>query len=658
MTTTINIPYLTQFAKSIRSLSIDAINAANSGHPGLPLGCAEIGAYLYGHAMNHNPKNPSWFNRDRFILSAGHGSMLLYSCLYLTGYDISLEDIKQFRQLNTPTAGHPEYQEVPGIEATTGPLGQGLAMAAGMALAHKRASEQYDKANTGFADATFYVLAGDGCLMEGISSEVSSLAGHLQLNNLIVMYDSNDICLDGPITDCFTEDVAKRYEAYGWNTYTINGHSFAEIDAAVTQAKASQKPSLIIAKTTIGYGSPNRSGNSESHGKPLGNDESELTKAALDIPLDQLFWVDDTVAAEKSNLMTRLMGLEDTWNQTHSDLQVPKNTPIDLSSFIEEISIKPDLATRASSSAVIQSISTKVPHIIGGSADLSCSDSTYIKQSDHISAQHYTPQNIKYGVREFAMAAMANGIALHGVYYPFMGTFLTFSDYMKNAIRLGALMNLKVIYQLTHDSIFLGEDGPTHQPVEHLASLRSIPNLTVIRPADTTEVKAAWSFALNHTGPVALILTRQGVPDLKYTQIDAVKKGGYVLQREEQKEEGLHHFTLLATGSEVSLALDVATELNQQGKSVRVVSLPSCELFDQQGRHYQDEIIGTPQKIVVIEAQSSFGWHKYIGRDGIAITVDTFGKSAPAKDLKQDYGFTVTQIVERLCTVYTSTLVG
>ena len=643
-TTMMNTPYLTQFAKSIRSLSIDAVNTANSGHPGLPLGCAEIGAYLYGHAMRHNPKNPDWFNRDRFILSAGHGSMLLYACLYLTGYEISLSHIKQFRQFNAPTAGHPEYLEIPGIETTTGPLGQGLATAVGMALAHKKVAQH----ETALSDATFYVLAGDGCMMEGISSEASSLAGHLQLDNLVIIYDSNDICLDGPITECFTEDVAKRYKAYGWHTQTIDGHSLTEIDAAVTQAKAANQPSLIIAKTTIGYGSPNRAGSSESHGKPLGEEEARQTKAALGIPADSLFWVAPEVLAEQPTIITRFKDDQHQWDH------IPNNKPVNLSSFIMDLQIKEGLATRASSSAVIQSISTKLTNILGGSADLSCSDSTYIKASSSLSAGDLSPQNIKYGVREFAMAAIANGIAIHGVYYPFIGTFFTFSDYMKNAIRLGALMNLKVIYQFTHDSIFLGEDGPTHQPVEQLASLRSIPNLTVIRPADTTEVKAAWSFALNHNGPVALILTRQGVPDLEHTQLAGVNKGGYILQN----ESGHHCFTILATGSEVSLALDVAVQLNQEGKGTRVISLPSWEIFDGKGRDYQDKIIGTPQKMVAIEAQSSFGWHKYIGREGITITVDRFGKSAPAKDLKERYGFTVTQIVEKLCAVYTSTLVG
>ncbi len=648
-----NTQYLEQFAKSIRSLSIDAINAANSGHPGLPLGCAEIGAYLYGYAMRHNPKNPNWFNRDRFILSAGHGSMLLYSCLYLSGYDISLSDLQNFRQLGYPTAGHPECGELPGVETTTGPLGQGLAMGVGMALAHQRVSQQYDVNRSGFSDSFVYVLAGDGCLMEGISSEASSFAGHLSLENLIVIYDSNDICLDGPTTECFTEDVAMRYKAYGWDTQTIDGHSFTEIDFAVSQAKKTNTPSLIIAKTTIGYGSPNRAGSSESHGKPLGDEEANLTKIKLGIPLDQPFWVAPEIDLEKPNRLAELESLENKWNASHR-IDLPQNEPIDLTDFIAGVTIKPGLATRASSNSVIQSISQKLTHIVGGSADLSCSDSTYIKSSSLMSAETFIPQNIKYGVREFAMAAIGNGIAIHGVYLPFIGTFLTFSDYMKNAIRLGALMNLNVIYQFTHDSIFLGEDGPTHQPVEQLASLRSIPNLTVIRPADTTEVKAAWAIALQQHGPVALILTRQGVPDLEGTQLDEVNKGGYIVYDEADN----HHFTLLATGSEVSLAIEVAVQLNQAGKGTRVVSLPSWELFDEQGRDYQDHILGNPHHMVALEAQSSFGWHRYIGKDGITITVDTFGKSAPASDLKTDYGFTVPQIVEKLTTVYTSTMVG
>jgi len=640
-------------ANTIRSLSIDAIDEANSGHPGLPLGCAEIAASLFGEHLRYNPKDPNWLGRDKFVLSAGHGSMLLYASLHLAGYDLSLNQIKNFRQLHSPTAGHPEYGEAPGIETTTGPLGQGIATATGLALANKLAAEQYDMAH--LLTGSIIVLAGDGCMMEGISSESSSFAGHLNLDNLIVIYDSNDICLDGPISECFSENVEQRYLSYGWDVQTIDGHNKDDLDNAIHYAKSSPKPSLIIAKTTIGYGSPTFAGTSDVHGKALGTEESKKTKESLGISQER-FHVSDSVKTEMKNVIKHNIDTYDQWMQDfnlwkqkhpnfYKKITDKEVITTEIQAMIEKLEIKPNIATRASSQAVIQELSKEITQIIGGSADLSCSDSTYIKHSGHVTQSSFNERNIKYGVREFSMGAIATGLSLSGFFKPFCGTFLTFSDYMKNAIRLAALMKQNVIYQFTHDSILLGEDGPTHQPVEHLASLRSIPGLTVIRPADSTEVKGAWLKALEINGPVALILSRQGVPDLESTSIDGLSRGGYILH---EASKSSIDYCILSTGSEVSLALDTASTLEAQGKSVRVVSIPSFELFKKQGQDYIDTILGDASQYVSIEAQSSFGWHQFVGRDGITISVDEFGLSAPAKDLAEEYGFTVEKIINRL----------
>jgi transketolase len=476
------------------------------------------------------------------------------------------------------------------------------------------------------------------------------------LDNLIVIYDSNDICLDGDLSECFSENVATRYEAYGWNVQTIDGHNFDDIERSVDRAKAAGSPSLIIAKTTIGYGSPSFAGTSEVHGKALGAEENKRTKENLDISLES-FYVSEEIKENFKDKESLNIKVYDewtkeykNWEKKHPKLAKQLNSDIIDTSIIDtllkELTIKPGLATRASSNAVIQKVTESLPKIIGGSADLSCSDSTGIKHSSFVSKTSYNQRNIKYGVREFAMGAIASGLALSGFFKPFCGTFLTFSDYMKNAIRLAALMNINVIYQFTHDSILLGEDGPTHQPVEHLASLRSIPNVTVLRPADTTEVKAAWSIALQAENPVALILTRQGVPDLDNSNFDSVKKGAYILK---EATSSKIDYCFIATGSEVSLALTVAEELESDGKSVQVVSMPSFELFDAQKKEYQDSILPPAIKqFISIEAQSSFGWHKYVGRDGLCISVDSFGLSAPAKDLKEIYGFTKEAILEKI----------
>ncbi|MBG90958.1 MAG: transketolase [Actinobacteria bacterium] len=662
----LNKTELNEIAKAIRGLSIDAIEAAGCGHPGLPLGCAEIGAYLYAKYLNYNPKQTDWSNRDRFILSAGHGSMLLYSCLYLAGYDVSLDDIKQFRQLNAPTAGHPEYGELPGVETTTGPLGQGLANGVGMALGNRMVQSQLNLKE--LMNGRVVVLTGDGCMMEGVTGEASSLAGHLGLGNLTVIYDSNDICLDGPTEECFTEDVAQRYESYGWDVQQIDGHNFNEIQAALAHADTqNKKPSLIIAKTTIGFGAPSVAGTSEVHGKALGESEAEKTKEALGIPVTPLFHVSNDVKSYFETHQQQLKAKYDSWETQFKQWQEQnpelakkwsqynlQTLPNNFEEHLSNVEIKDNIATRQASSAVLQYLYESIPNLVGGSADLSCSDNTMMKKDGIVSADNYSERNIKYGVREFAMAAIANGLVLQGQLRTYIGTFFTFSDYMKNAIRLAAIMRVPVIYQFTHDSVLLGEDGPTHQPVEHLASLRATPGITVIRPADGNETKGAWSVALRSKEPVAIVLSRQKCPKVVGTQQGEIKNGAYIIKDSENTELD---FCLLATGSELSLAIEVADQLSQKGiTSVRVVSVPSFELFNEQTREYRNKILGNARQYCSIEAQSSFGWHQYIGRDGITISMDRFGASAPESDLREKFGFTANAITKKLLTVHEVTL--
>jgi transketolase len=656
----INFNILKKTSNSIRGLSIDAINKANSGHPGLPLGCADLISVLFGYHLNYFSKKPNWLNRDKFILSAGHGSMLQYSILHLAQYDISLDDIKNFRQLNYFTAGHPEKEIKKGVETTTGPLGQGLAQAVGLAIAEKKSKSDLNTKEHTLIDHSIYCLVGDGCLMEGISSEACSLAGHLNCDNLIVIYDKNNICLDGPTDECFTEDVELRFKSYNWEVISINGHDYNEINNALIKAKQATKPVLIIAKTTIGYGSPNRSGSSEAHGKALGEEEGNLTKEKLGIPLSPKFFVDPEVTTFFSNKTKESETNYSQWTTTlknwstsypekaqllnelqTSHLSKPNKTAI------KTLTIKPNLATRASSSAVIQELASLSARIIGGSADLSCSDSTFIKSSGIITKDDFTQNNIKYGVREFAMASIATGLSLSTLYQPFIGTFLTFSDYMKNAIRLSALMSLPVIYQFTHDSILLGEDGPTHQPVEHLASLRSIPNLNVYRPADTNEVKGAWIDALSSKSPSALILSRQSCKDLDETNIDNVSRGAYIVKN--ASNENSIDIAILSTGSELNLGLDVAKKLEKENISTQVVSFPSWEKFDTQEDNYKNTILSKNIKhFVVIEAQSSFGWHKYAGNEATFVTVESFGLSAPGNVIAEEFGFSPEAIIKKI----------
>lgn len=641
-----------QFAATIRGLSIDAIESANSGHPGLPLGCAEIFATLYGSYLRHCPCQPSWLARDRFVLSAGHGSMALYASLHIAGYNVSIDQIKQFRQLHAATAGHPEFGECDGVETTTGPLGQGIATGVGMALGQRIVAERFGDL---FQSKTV-ILAGDGCMMEGVSSEASSLAGHLCLTNLVLIYDANDICLDGPISECFTENVQQRYEAYGWHVQTIDGHCFDMIQHALDVASDQQKPCLIIAKTIIGNGAPGLEGTSEVHGKALGADAAKSAKKNLGIPETPLFYVPTALSdamAKRTQMLTKQWEewtcSVKQWESAHPETaeifakfstNVTEKT---LKDKLDAITIQPNKATRVQSSQVLQHVAEWVPNLIGGSADLSCSDNTGLNDYGDLTATNYLGRNIKYGVREFAMAAIASGLYLTQMFRPYVGTFLMFSDYMRNAIRLSALMNIPVIYQLTHDSVLLGEDGPTHQPVEHLASLRAMPGLSVFRPADDDEVKAAWYVALTQKKPTAIVLSRQAIQSLNETSVDGAIRGGYVLQ-----ETPNAIITIFSTGSECSLAMDVSKALLNHGLACRVVSLVSWDVFRDQSNEYQVSVIGDSPLNVSIEAQSTFGWAAFTGREGINIGVSDFGKSAPMSDIQQYFGLSVDAIVQSI----------
>ncbi|MDP1835127.1 MAG: transketolase [Chlamydiales bacterium] len=652
---------LGKVANTIRQLSMDAVQQANSGHPGLPLGCAELGAYLYGYALKHNPKNSKWAGRDRMILSAGHGSMWLYSCLHLSGFDLSLEEIKNFRQLHSQTPGHPEAFETDGVETTTGPLGQGFGNAVGQALGLKLLGARFNTPDASIFDGKVYCLAGDGCIMEGVTSEVSSLAGHLKLDNLIVIYDANHVSLDGPLAECCSEDTMMRYRAYGWDVQEIDGNDLDAVHQAVTIARTDQKrPCLIVAHTIIGKGSPNKAGTYKVHGSPLGEEEVKLTKEALGLPQDK-FYIPQAVKNFFTQKLQKDASLENQWKERFAswqkanpelaktyDAMANHEVPEDIESFLKGVEVASPIAGRSASNIVLNALAGKLPQIIGGSADLSCSDLTMIKGGGLVAPGIFTGRNIKYGVREFGMATMATGLNQTNMILPFIGTFLTFSDYMRNAIRLASLQHTHVVYQFTHDSIFLGEDGPTHQPVEHFAALRAIPNLHVIRPADANEVKGSWIAALRYIGPTAIILSRQNLPTLPATDVayaEGVGRGAYIIKRETRNPD----FTLLATGSEVSLAMDVAQELEKLGKAVRVVSMPCWELFEQQNQDYKNSVLGGDiGRRVSIEAGVEMGWHKYIGMDGVAICMEGFGLSAPAGALAKEFGFTVESILERI----------
>ncbi|EOR21569.1 transketolase [Niallia sp. RD1] len=651
---------------SIRTLSIDTIEKAKSGHPGMPMGAAPMAYTLWTSYMNHNPKNPDWFNRDRFVLSAGHGSALLYSLLHLSGYDLSLDDLKQFRQWGSKTPGHPEYGHTVGVDATTGPLGQGIAMAVGMALAEKHLAGVYNKNNYPIVDHFTYSICGDGDLMEGVSAEAASLAGHLQLGKLVVMYDSNDISLDGDLDKSFSESVEQRFKAYGWQYIRVeDGNDTDQIAKALEEAKKDQsKPTLIEVKTIIGFGAPNKAGKSLVHGAPLGADELKLTKEAYKWTFEEDFYVPDEVYNHfKEKVAIHGDKKEKEWNDLFSNYEkefpelaeqlksalsdtLPQGWDNDLPVYEEGSS----LASRASSGEVINSISNNLPFLIGGSADLAGSNNTMIKGGDDFTPETPEGRNIWFGVREFAMGAALNGIVLHGGLKIFGGTFFVFSDYLRPAIRLAALMGLPVTYVFTHDSIAVGEDGPTHEPVEQLASLRAMPNLSVIRPADGNETAAAWKIALESTDkPTALVLTRQNLPTIKGTKdnaYDGVSKGGYVIS---PTEAGTPDALLIAAGSEVGLAVEAQQELEKDGINISVVSLPAWDRFEQQSNEYKETVLPkSVKKRLAIEMGSSLGWHKYVGDEGDVLSIDTFGASAPGNKILEEYGFTVSNVVKRL----------
>ncbi|HSW73031.1 MAG TPA: transketolase [Chlamydiales bacterium] len=651
---------LGKIAGTVKGLSMDAVQKANSGHPGMPMGCAEIGAYLWGHLLKYNPEDTRWVARDRVILSAGHGSMWLYSFLHLAGYKITMEDIKNFRQLHSVTPGHPEYHITHGVEATTGPLGQGVGNAVGLALAYKILAEKFNtKEHTLFKNKIFCV-AGDGCLMEGVGSEASSFAGHLNLNNLVLIYDSNNICLDGPTSECFTEDTKARYKAYGFDVYEMDAYDFDQIDKVFSEIQKNQsKPVLIVAHTIIGKGSPNKAGTHHAHGSPLGEEEVKLSKKELGLP-EENFYVPHEVTeffkkrkAIGANLEKEWHDLYRNWAKANTGLAKEfeqmknKTLPENLEDELCKIPMKTPLAGRVASQNVLGYLGKVLPFIYGGSADLSGSDMTMMKEFPIIKTGDFKGRNLKFGVREFAMGTIVNGMSCTDMIQPYCGTFFTFSDYMRNSIRLAALSGYHVIYQFTHDSIFLGEDGPTHQPIEQLASLRAMPNLHVIRPADNLEVKMSWIAALGYKGPTALVLTRQNLPELTGTKVpykDGVGRGAYIVKKESKGVD----VVLIATGSEVWLAIDVATKLASMGKSVRVVSMPCWELFDKQPEEYKKNLLPKTAKKVSIEAASDFGWSKYIGPEGISIHIDGFGHSAPMADLQKEFGFTVDAIVDKV----------
>ncbi len=652
---------LEKVANTIRALSMDAVQKANSGHPGLPLGCAEIGAYLYGHALRHHPKNPNWQGRDRLVLSAGHGSMWLYSCLHLSGFDLSLEEIKNFRQLHSKTPGHPEFHETAGVEATTGPLGQGTGNAVGMALGLKLLGEKFNTSDHKLFDSKVFCLASDGDMMEGVSHEASALAGHLKLNNLIFFYDANQICLDGKLSECCSEDVMGRFRAYGWDTFEVDGYDFHGMEKIVSQLRREQhRPVLILAHTVIGKGSPHKENSNKAHGSPLGAEEVLETKRALGIP-EEDFHVPKAVESFFHDKLHEDAKREEEWNETfrlwakanpelHQEFEQMQNQtlPQDLEKQLWDLEMKPSVAGREASHLVINHLAQELPQIYGGSADLSSSDKTMLKDFPIVKPGDFNGRNIKFGVREFGMGTIANGLFLTGMITPFVGTFLTFSDYMRNSIRLASLSKLHVIYQFTHDSIFLGEDGPTHQPVEHYAALRAIPNLHFFRPGDSNEVKMSWLAALQYKGPSALILSRQSMPLLEGTKrpfAEGVGRGGYILKKEKSKPD----YTLFATGSELALALDVSVELEKHGKDVRVVSMPCFELFEAQDEAYREQVAGGDLgKRVSIEAGVEQSWYRYIGRTGTAICMESFGLSAPAGALAEEFGFQVDAILGRI----------
>ncbi len=646
---------------AIRVLSADAIQKANSGHPGLPLGTAPVAYELFAKHMNYNPHNPDWVNRDRFVLSGGHGSMLLYSLFHLFGIgNLSLEEVKNFRQFGSLTPGHPEYGHTVGVEATTGPLGQGMAMAVGMAMAEAHLSSVFNKEGFPVVDHYTYVLGGDGCMMEGISSECFSLAGTLGLSKLIVFYDSNNISIEGSTDIAFTEDVVTRFKAFGFQTIEVeDGNDLEAIGKAIEEAKADNtRPSLIKVNTLIGYGCPAKQGKASAHGEPLGVDNVAALKENINWPCKGDFEVPKEVYDHYKELADNMAKAEDKWNELFAAYveKYPEMKELwdnyfdgyDMSDLFnsDEYWAKGDKpeATRSTSGTILNMIKKAMPNLIGGSADLAPSNKTNMKDAGDFSKDNYAGTNLHFGVREQAMAAIGNGLALHGGLKAFVATFFVFSDYVKPMARLSALMKLPLTYVFTHDSIGVGEDGPTHEPIEQLAAFRSLPDFTVFRPCDRTETAAAWMYAVeNECGPTGLVLTRQNLPQIEGSSKDALK-GGYVIA---ESEKAVPDAIIIASGSEVSLAINAKEELKKSGIDVRVVSMPSMELFDKQSAEYKESVLpNAVRKRVAVEALSDFGWYKYVGLDGKVIAMEGFGASGPAATLFEHFGFTVDNVVK------------
>ncbi|SDB84400.1 transketolase [Paraburkholderia lycopersici] len=663
-------PATTQLmANAIRALAMDAVQQANSGHPGMPMGMAEIAVALWSRHLRHNPTNPHWSDRDRFVLSNGHGSMLLYSLLHLTGYDLPLAELKNFRQLHSKTPGHPEYGITPGVETTTGPLGQGLANAVGMALAEALLAAEFNKADAKIVDHHTYVFLGDGCLMEGISHEACSLAGTLKLNKLIALYDDNGISIDGDVVNWFHDDTPKRFEAYGWNVIPhVNGHDVDAVDAAIKQAKASNKPTLICCKTQIGHGAPTKAGGHDVHGAPLGAEEIAKWRDAVGWKWEPFVLPQEVYAdwdAKEAGAK-----FEAAWNEQFAayrskypaeaaefERRMAGKLPADWAQKAAAIvagadSRKETVATRKASQQAIEGLAAALPELLGGSADLTGSNLTNWKASKPVRAAGegesgiHWGNHVNYGVREFGMSAALNGITLHGGYKAFGGTFLTFSDYSRNALRVAALMKCPSIFVFTHDSIGLGEDGPTHQSIEQVASLRLIPNMTLWRPADTVETAVAWTHAVEHHGPSCLVFSRQNLAfnDRTDAQIANIAKGGYVL-KDWNDDIPSRKIILIATGSEVELAVKAVEALQRQGIGARVVSMPATNVFDQQDAEYKERVLPKGVRRVAIEAGVTDFWRKYVGLEGGVVGIDTFGESAPAGVLFKHFGFTVENVV-------------
>ncbi|HDR7491896.1 MULTISPECIES: transketolase [Bacillus] len=645
---------------TIRTLSIDAINAANSGHPGLPMGAAPMAYALWANHLNHNPNHPKWFNRDRFVLSAGHGSSLLYSLLHLAGYDVSIDDLKNFRKLNSKTPGHPEFGHTPGVEATTGPLGQGIANAVGMAMAEAHLAAKFNKDGHSIIDHNTYALVGDGDLMEGVAYEAMSMAGHMKLGKLIVLYDSNEISLDGELGIAFSEDIQKRAESVHWQYVRVeDGNDVDAITKAIQSAKENtDQPTLIEIRTIIGYGSPKVAGTNKAHGNPLGVEEATATKQVYGWHYEEDFFVPEEVTAHFNELKQKGIEKENDWNEQFNSYresnpaladELEKAITGDVLIEVKDIlsfDTEKTISTRVASGEAINHYVKSIPSIFGGSADLSHSTMTDIKGEAVYAVESYAGRNIYFGVREHAMGAAANGLALHGGVKPFVSTFFVFNDYLRPSIRLAALQNLPVTYVFTHDSIAVGEDGPTHEPIEQLAALRAIPGLTVIRPSDANETASAWAYALQQTdGPVVLVLSRQNLPVFNETKanIENLSKGAYVLTQTNENPDVI----LIATGSEVSLAASAKAKLEEEQVSVRIVAMPSWELFDRQSNEYKESVLPSSiTKRVSLEMGVSLGWERYVGQEGKVLSIETFGASGTGTEVMNLFGFTTENVVQ------------